>query len=266
MGDDGLELVDNIPTGGIRPVSVTVHRRLVYVLNAGSDNIAGFSVDADGILTALPGSEHGLSGAGTGPAQIQFSDDGRVLIVTEKATNNVVSFALDRNGIPIVRRIFASPGATPFGFAVGKGRRVYVSEAAGGAANASSVTSWRLGKDAHLSVIAPSVATLQTAACWVVLTPDGRFGYVTNTGSGTTSAFRIRGGQLELLDDGAPASSGPTSGPIDMVVTADGSFLHVLGSGTETLTTFEILRDGRLAWVSELQGLPDGANGLVATE
>jgi 6-phosphogluconolactonase len=36
---DGLVLIDTIASGGIMPVSVTAHRGLVYVLNAGSDNL-----------------------------------------------------------------------------------------------------------------------------------------------------------------------------------------------------------------------------------
>lgn len=262
--EDGLELVDVMPSAGIQPVSVTVDRGVVYVLNAGSDSVAGFTVDADGSLAALPGSVQSLSGTGTGPAQIQFSKDGRTLIVTEKATNSLVTFSLDRFGVPIARRVFASPGATPFGFAPGPGSRLYVSEAAGGAAGASSVTSWQVSPDGGLEVISPAAASLQSAACWVALSPDGRFAYTTNTGSGTISAYRIRGGQLELLDAGVTGITGPGSSPIDVVITAGGRYLHALLSGTDAIATFRVARDGGLTWVSETGGLPDGANGLAA--
>lgn len=82
---DGLELIDRIASGGVQPVSVTVDRDLLYVLNAGSDSIAGFVVNHDGTLSALAGSEQPLSGSGVGAAQIQFSRDGRSLIVTGNA-------------------------------------------------------------------------------------------------------------------------------------------------------------------------------------
>jgi len=262
--EDGLELADVAPSGGIQPVSVTVDRGVVYVLNAGSDSIAGFAVGLDGTLAALPGSVQSLSGTGTGPAQIQFSKDGRTLIVTEKATNSLVTFSLDRFGVPIDRQVFASPGATPFGFAPGPGRRLYVSEAAGGAAGASSVTSWQVHPDGGLEVITPTAASSQTAACWVALSPDGRFAYTTNTGSGTISAYRIRGGQLELLDAGVTGITGPGSSPIDVVITAGGRYLHALLAGTDVIATFRVGRDGSLTWVSETSSLPDGANGLAA--
>src|SRR5688500_14372731 len=188
---DGPVHADIIASGGARPISVTTHRDLVYVLNAASDSIAGFKVRRDGKLQALAGSEHALSGTAVDPAQIQFSVDGRTLIVTEKATNSIVLFALDHRGVPTERTVVASHGQTPFGFALGKGRQLIVSEAAGGAANASSVSSYWLGRHGDLHVLDASDATLQTAACWVAVTPDGRFAYVTNTGSGSVTGYRI---------------------------------------------------------------------------
>lgn len=262
----GLKLVDRIASGGIRPVSVTVDREWVYVLNAGSDNIAGFALQWNGKLRTLPGSERELSGAGAGAAQIQFSHDGRTLIVTEKATNNVVTFPLNRHGVPVDRKIFPSPGQTPFGFALGRGRQVLVSEAAGGAANASSISSYRIRRDGSLRVLDPAVATNQSAACWVAITPDGRFAYVTNTGSGSLSAFRVFGnGQLVALNaSGVSASTGAGSAPIDLSFSEQGQFLHVLNSGSQTITTFAVGHQGRLTRVGEVGGLPAGANGMIS--
>lgn len=259
----GLRHVDTIASGGVRPISVTVHRDLVYVLNAGSDSIAGFRLNRHGTLRVLQGSEHSLSGTATDPAQIQFSADGDTLIVTEKATNNLVLFALGHRGVPVDRTIVPSLGQTPFGFALGKGRQVIVSEAAGGATNASSVSSYWLGRDGDLRVLDATDPTLQSAACWVVVTPDGRFAYVTNTGSGTVSGFRIVAGRLVRLNrDGITATVG--TAPIDMALSRDGRVLHVLNSGSRTIATFRILRGGQLERAGELAGLPAGANGLLA--
>jgi 6-phosphogluconolactonase (cycloisomerase 2 family) len=258
----GLALVDVASSGGTRPVSVTVDDDVVYVLNAGSDSIAGFRRAADGRLSPLADSIRELSGTATDPAQIAFSADGRTLIVTERATNQIVTFPLGPDEVPVARHIHASPGATPFGFATGPGRRIYVSEAAGGAANASSVSSWRVAPDGELALLTPTAATHQSAACWLVLTPDGRFAYTTNTGSGTVSAFRVRGGDLDLLYAGVAAETGAGSAPIDVVTTSHGRFLHVLASGTDALLSFAIARDGSLSFVSEI-ATPDGANGLV---
>ena len=262
--DASLELVDRVSSGGIRPVSLSVDRGILYVVNAGSDNIAGFEVSAEGQLEPIPGSVQSLSTTGTAPAQISFSKDGRTLIVTEKATQRVVTFVVDRNGAAGPATAFDSPGATPFGFALTSGRRVLVSEAAGGAANASSVTSWKLSPDGELAVLDPVAPTLQSAACWVAVTPNGRFAYTTNTASGSVSAFRIQGDRLINQDaDGVAASAGDGSAPIDMSVTPDGRFLHTLNTGTDTITTFRIANDGSLDPVASIGNIPDRATGLL---
>lgn len=263
--DTGLQQTDRVSSGGDRPVSVTVDRGVLYVLNAGSDNIAGFRVDAEGGLSPIGGSSRLLSTVGTAPAQIGFSDDGRVLVVTEKATNRLVTFPVDRDGVAGTAQVFDSPGQTPFGFAMTKGRRVLVSEAAGGGAGASSVTSWRVSPQGSLDVLDPVVPTLQSAACWVAVTPDGRFAYTTNTASGNVSGYRIKGGDLELLTaDGISAVTGSGTAPIDMAVSSNGRFLHTLNAGSDSIATFRIGNDGSLTPVAETRGLPDRANGLLA--
>lgn len=265
-GRRGLRLIDRTASGGIQPVSIAAHGDLVYVLNAGSDSIAGFTLSARGQLHALPGSEQPLSGAGVGAAQIQFSHDGRTLIVTEKNTNQIVTFSLNRAGVPVDRHVARSPGDTPFGFALARGRQVLVSEAAGGAANASSVTSYRIGRDGALRVLDPTVATHQTAACWVAVTPDSRFAYVTNTGSGSVSKYRVRAnGELTLMpSNGVAANVGAGSAPIDLAFSEQGQYLHVLGSGDQTITTYRVGYTGNLTRIGAIPGLPVGANGLIS--
>ena len=114
----GLSLVDRVPSGGRRPISLAVHDDLLYVLNAGgaagdSDNITGFRLDDDGHLTPIAGSTRPLSAASTGPAQIQFESEGRVLVVTEKATSRVDTYTVDEEGQATGLATFPSPGQTP---------------------------------------------------------------------------------------------------------------------------------------------------------
>jgi 6-phosphogluconolactonase (cycloisomerase 2 family) len=262
----GLRLADLQPSGGIRPISVTEHRGVVYVLNAGSDSIMGFTLGRDGRLRPLAGSERPLSGTGTDPAQIGFTPDGEVLVVTEKATNKIVTFRVGRHGLPGNARVHDSSGPTPFGFAFGKRDQLFVSEAFGGAENASATSSYDLDRHGRLQTIQASVRINQTAACWVVVTPNGRFAYVTNTGSGSISGYAIDfDGTLELLDaDGRTALTGDGSAPIDMAITDSGRFLYSLNSVTNTLGAFRILSDGSLRRLPFTDGLPAGANGLAA--
>lgn len=262
----GLRFVQTVPSGGDRPVSVTVDEELLYVVNAGSDTITGFHVGHRGRLTPLVDSTRPLSGTGVGPAQIAFTPDGRHLVITEKTTNRIVTYAVGNDGHPAAEpNLTASPGATPFGFAFDRRRELFISEAAGGAPGASSLSSYLVGRDGSLRIVSPTVGTQQTAACWVVITPNHRFAYVSNTGSGTLSGFRTGpGAVLKRFDDGGvTTNTGANSAPIDMAIAPNGSFLYSLNSGNQTISGFRILRNGSLAPLQVTRGLPIGANGLA---
>jgi 6-phosphogluconolactonase len=261
----GLSLTARVPSGGIRPVSIAVHRRLVYVLNAGSDSLAGFRRDRHGNLTPLAGSTRALSGIGTDPAQAEFSPDGRFLVVTEKATNKILVYPVDDDGLLGTFNSYVSPTATPFGFAFGKRDLFFVSEAAAGAPDASSVSSYRLDDDGNATLVDPSVPTTETAACWVIVTDNGRFAYVTNTGSGSISGFRIAAdGTLSLLDaDGRTAETGAGSGPIDLALSHGSRFLFALNQNG-TIVAFRVGPKGALHPAATTPGIPTSANGLAA--
>jgi 6-phosphogluconolactonase (cycloisomerase 2 family) len=260
----GLHLIDVQPSGGDQPVSVTEHRGVVYVLNAASDAISGFRLSARGQLHPLYNSIRALSGAGTGPAQVAFSPDGDVLVVTEKATNRITTFQVDRDGYAGQAQVQNSNGQTPFGFAFGKRGQLLVSEAFGGAPDASATSSYQVDDAGLLSTISASVPTNETANCWVVVTPNGRYAYVTNTGSGSISGYAINfAGELTLLDDDGRA--GVTGGgPIDLALSDNGRFLYSLVTGTNTIAAFRVAADGSLAALPFVAGIPIGANGLAA--
>jgi 6-phosphogluconolactonase len=269
--EEGLTLVDKAPSNGLQPISLTYAHNLLYVLNAGgavggSDAISGFTVDEDGALTAIPGSTLPLSGDATGPAQIQFNSDGDVLVVTEKGTDLIDTYTVDSAGNPSGPNVQYSSGVTPFGFAFGKRDELFVSEAAGGAQGLSSVSSYVLDDNGLLSVIDPSVGTTETAACWVVVSSDGRYAYTTNAGSGTVSGYRIGfDGSLKLLDrNGRTGRTGRGSGPIDMSLSNDGRNLYTLNSGNASISVFRVKRYGDLQRMHAQWGLPATANGLAA--
>ncbi len=198
--------------------------------------------------------------------RVQFSPDGRILVVTEKATNLIVTYTVEEDGFLSPPQPHASQGATPFGFMFGKRRQLFVSEAFGGAPGASAVSSYHVEPDWMLQVVSPSVATHQTAACWVAVTEDGRFAYTTNTGSGSISGYEIdRDGALTLLNaDGRTADTGAGSAPTDLALSENGRFLFVLNSAAHSIGAFRILRSGQLQPVAAIGGLPAGANGLAA--
>jgi 6-phosphogluconolactonase (cycloisomerase 2 family) len=255
----GGELVwaDTVASNGEKPISLTFHGRRLVVLNAGgSGNISAFAVNARGQLRLMPGATQPLSNGGAGPstdpAQVSFTPDGRQLIVTEKATNLVLTYAVSQNGIapPVAH---PSSGQTPFGFAFGRRDVLIVSEAFGGAPDASAMSSYIVGQGA-LQVVTPSAPTTETAACWVVVTGDGQYTYTTNTGSGSISGYAVgNDGSLTLLDaDGVTGVTGPGSSPIDAALDAGSDYLYVLNAGTHTVSVFAVGPDGSLTPAGEV--------------
>lgn len=261
-----LTLTDKVNSGGVRPVSLTVHGDLLYVLNGGgTNNITGFTIGEWGKLTPIANSTRPLSAAATGPAQIEFTRDGDALVVTEKATNKIDIYSVD-DGIASGPNVRDSNGITPFGFAFDKRGHLIVSEAFGGAPNQAALSSYNLSdENNNISVISPSVKDGQSAACWVVVTKNGRYAYTTNTASGSVSGYRIaRDGSLTLLGDGLTAITGAGSGPIDAALSKSSQFLYVLNGAIGTVNGYRVGANGSLTPINNVGGLAPGANGLAA--
>src|SRR4051812_4995600 len=235
--NNGLMRVDLVTSGGIRPISLTYHDGLLYVLNeGGTPNITGFTVAGNGRLRPLANSTRPLlGGAAADPAEISFSPDGSLLVVTEKMGNRINTYTVDDNGLPSQPMDNPSSGMTPFGFAFDDAGTLVVSEAMGGVMNAAAASSYSAAESGLLSAVSGSVANGQTASCWVVITRRGNYAYVSNTGSGTISSYQVNDdGTLTLLESVA-ANTGMTSAPTDMALSKDSRFLYVHAAGLQSL-------------------------------
>ncbi len=264
VGPDGLTLVGRVASGGTLPTSLTTYKNLLYVLNAGSSgNISGFTIGNDGTLAPIADSIRPLSGGATGPGQIGFSPDGDLLVVVERATQTIDTFVVGADGRasgPIPQH---SSGATPFGFAFGHRGQLFVSEAAG-APGGSATSSYTTAADGSLGLVSGSVPTNQRAACWLVVTSDGRYTYTANAGSGSISGYSIdQDGSLTLLNtDGRTAA--PGANPTDMALSHNSRFLYVRMGSTAIIAGFAVQADGSLLPISGAAGLPPTAVGLIA--
>ncbi|MCB0520650.1 MAG: 3-carboxymuconate cyclase [Lewinellaceae bacterium] len=260
--DGGLILKDRVASGGIRPISITERKSIIYVLNAGGDgNISGFGYNNQAQLVPIPNSTKPLSSNASGPAQISFSSNGKALVVTEKATNTITSYRVLLNK-PWNMNTFPAAGATPFGFAFGNNNNFYVSEAAGGAPGASTISSYHVDNNGNVALVDGPLPTNRTAACWVVLTNNSRFLFTTNTGSNDISTIGVSGfGGLDLLADiAAPASSTP----IDAALDNDSNYLYVLATGGNTIISYSVSNQGALNQIDvDGGGLPNNMTGLV---
>ena len=264
----GLTLFDKVPSGGTRPISLTSAKDVLYVLNAGVPaNITGFYINGDGTLTHINGSTRPLSSSSdVGPAQVQFSPNGRLLVVTEKMTNKIDTYTVDKNGVASGPTVHDSAGMTPFGFAFAGRDTIVVSEAFGGAPNASAASSYNLDRMGDPTVVTASSPTHQTAACWVAISKNNRYAYAANTGSGNITGYSIADdGSLSLLDpSGVSGVLGAGSTPIDVAFNNSGRYLYSLGAGLHGIGAFRMESDGSLSPLGTVTGLPVGTVGLLA--
>lgn len=265
--DNGsLDFIDKASSGGTMPISVTISRDLVYVLNAGgTGNIAGFELD-HGRLSPLRNSSRPLGGTAVGPAQISFDPSGKNLVVTEKATNRLTTYSVDRHGLASAPTTTASSGTTPFGFAFTNSGALIVSEAFGGAPDGSAVSSYALASNDRWAAVSASVPTTETAACWIAVTENGKFAYTTNAGSGTITGYAVKRGALDRLDaDGVTANIGAGSAPSEMAFSRNSKFLYTLAGGLHSIVAYSVSNDGSLTPIGGgVTGLPNAANGLAA--
>lgn len=263
-----LSLTSTISSGGTLPISLTFDKDLLYVLNAGGNgNITGFKLDKAGQLLSLEDSTRPLSGNSVGPAQVAFSPNGKLLVVTEKATNKIDTYTLDKSGLPSQPEVSQSAGTTPFGFAFAKDDYLVVSEAFGGAANGSAASSYKLENDGSINVISASEPTHQTAACWAVTTPNGKYAYTANAGSSSVTGYRVThdGKLVQLnLQTGVTGSMPAGSGPQDMAVSKDGNYLYVVDVRIGKIAGFKIEANGQLSSLGEFGNLSAGIVGLAA--
>jgi 6-phosphogluconolactonase (cycloisomerase 2 family) len=259
---DRLILLQVVSTGGAFPVSVTVARNVVYVLNAREGgSLQGYRVFLDHLF-ALPGSVRQLGLDPTAspefthtPGQVAFTPDASRLIVTTKANGN----AIDVYGVSLVGYLSATPvvntepGAVPFAVSFDREGNLVVAEA-----GTNSLASFRLNDDRTLTAL-HAVATGQAATCWVVAA--GSVFYASNAGSASLSGVQAGpAGQLSLL------GSTPTdAGTVDAAVTANGRFLYVQAGAQGNVDAFRVNGDGSLSATGSVT-VPGaaGGEGIVA--
>ncbi len=264
VNNNGLVFSGKAPSGGVMPISVTISRGLVFVVNAGgTPNILGFRIGHKGSLQPIPQSAQKLTGQA--PAQIGFNPQGDQLFVTEKGTNTIEIFPVD-NGFVSTPLSQLAHGTTPFGFGFDRVGRLIVSEAFGGVAGQTAASSYDVADTGKLTAITGSLRSGQTASCWIVVPRNGKFAYAANTPSATLTGFSVgRDGTLGLLaSNGINATLPVGSAPTDMAITPDSRFLYTLNSGTGMIGIYRIGTDGTLGSMGAARGLPPNATGMVA--
>jgi 6-phosphogluconolactonase (cycloisomerase 2 family) len=245
--DDWPRLLNTAPSGGNRPVSVDAHKKLVYVLNKNNADLAtvsGFRLDRRG-LTPIAGSTRFLNAGATDAAQVKFSPDGDVLVVTGRSSQRIDTFRV-------------GPGSTPFGFDFDKRGNLLVSLA--GVGGSSGAASYELHDDGSISTITAPLESGQRAACWLVTSKNGRYAFVANAASSSVSTFAVSR-EGELTFQGAVTIDGMTA--LDLALSRNGRYLYVLAAGSHGIVLFEVGHDGTLTHLDTEGTVPVAAAGIA---
>jgi 6-phosphogluconolactonase (cycloisomerase 2 family) len=292
-GGGGLKRVDTEASGGILPISLAVSGNLLYVLNERSSSIFAYRFSNSGNLYPIANSARQLSQpfpSGTGApgaaaAQIGFAPNGRQLVVTERglpAQHGFIDvFPVNHDGTTGAPTTLtgANVDANPFGFSFTNSGQLLVSNVGfvGPPVNfpdgnppfaqvgdisqfAGSASSYNLSSSGALTPISTEVLSGGRGACWLVLSKDQKFAFVTNTlatglppgtGAGAVTTYSVG-------SDGSLTRVGQTNAdpgnPTDLAVSPDGKFLYMMNPGVfgppSGIDVFKIGSGGSLTLVS----------------
>lgn len=273
VSGDELTRLQTIPSNGDRPVSLSISHNLLYVLNAGeSPNISGFHIEpGPNPLVPIEGSTQPLPGADAArPAEVSFSPDGSVILVTEKGMNQIVTFTVSDSGRAHFANTAPSSQGTPFGLAWAHESVVVLAYAADGAPGQGGGGTYRAADSGTVTPITADVQDGQTASSWTAVTRNGQNAFISNTVSGTISAFAVsqESGSLTLTRAAAATLVGGEQSaslfPSDLALSNDSSYLYVRDGRDGTVSGFRVHEDGSLTPITRASGLPSSAAGVAA--
>ena len=260
--DGSIELRERMHTGST-PRSVAERDGLVVVLNTGEPGLVSFRLNAEGI-ERVEGGDQGLDTSDADPAQIAFSPDGSMVVITQRGTDSIVTYQVTSDGTFGASSEIASEGPTPHGFAFTSGGTLVVTEAFGAEKGAAAASSYAI-EDGSLVVRTSSVGNGRSEICWAVITPDDRFAFTTNFADGAVSRYAIASdGSLSLEDATAGISVDGMPGLRDEDITSDGRFLYTIDADGGRVYGWSVDAEGSLEPVGSWDELPATVAGLAA--
>lgn len=276
----GPVIADIEPSGGEKPVSITVNRGVVYVLNSGETedglvapncdllpfedlpSITGFRLTADGQLTPIPGSKRTLSGSRhSGCAQVSFTPNGKLLVVTERTAKIpeqaadpddegvIVTWQVNADGTLSNKKVQNATGQGPFGFTFTLNGALLTTEQFDGplGPGEGAAASYLFHSDGLLQPTSPSVGNGGTDTCWIVVTDNQQYAYATSFfGGGRISSYNVAANGALTLLNGTAADANVADGASDLALSRNSVYLYQLNSLQGTISSFEVRADGSL--------------------
>ena len=260
--DGSIELRERVHTGAA-PKSVDERDGLVVVLNTGEPGLTSFRLDAEGIAP-VEGGDQALDTSDADPAQVAFSPNGSMVVITQRGTDSVVTYEVAPEGTFGASSEVASEGPTPYGFAFTSGGTLVVTEAYRAEKGAAAASSYTI-VDGALVARTSSVGNGRSEICWAVITPDDRFAFTTNFADGAVSRYAIAAdGSLSLEDATAGISVDGMPGLRDEALSSDGRFLYAVDADGGRIYGWSVDADGALELIGSWEGVPETVAGLAA--
>lgn len=268
-GGGALTAVPGSPftTGGnsnfnnnMKSITVIPSRRLLYVSNTDSATVAGFTINGNGSLTAVPGSPFAT---GASPIGVSSDPGGRFVYVANHNAGSVSVYSIAGNGA------LTPVAGSPFVTAVGcwmidvhpSGNYIYaVSRTSGDRINGFSVSATGALTPVPGSPYTPGLGNSHGSA----MTPDGRFLYMQSFGASNIFGYSVSSADGSLT----PVPGSPFAGGLcyqGLSVNPAGSFLFNLNSSNSTINSFAIAANGALSAVAG-SPFPNSAGASTPTQ
>jgi len=254
-------------------LSVSPDNKLAYVLDGtvASTGIFGFTIGSDGTLSPITNETIPTSTPIGVPGTIDFSLDGKSLIVINKVGSSIDFYSIDAAGAATLKTTTQSSGERPFGALFRKDGALFVVESGLPVFTNTAISTYDVdvGSGA-ISTVSASEKNQQTEGCWIALAgSNDQFVYTANFVSGKISSYAVSADARVTLVDGSAYFAGNGSEPVDLAVAGQGRFLYNLLRGTGAVDAFAVQDDGSLLSLGravEGTGLPraNGVSGMVA--
>jgi 6-phosphogluconolactonase (cycloisomerase 2 family) len=236
--------------GGARGLVLTPDLRFAYLACSSDNQIAMYSVAADGALTRIGQIDF------SGPFGIAIAPNGRTLYVDNVGANTLASFHVESDGrLALLNSVDAGGSPPAKGVAVTPdGNFVYVAHGDPKTTTENVVTGFAINADGSLRSNKVAEATNGAGGAEEAITPDGRFLYIAAGGSDRVFGYRINAdGSLAAV----PGGSFPTGvGPEGLAISPDGRWIFnaaprpgLMVQVTGSVTGWAIGADGALTEV-----------------
>ncbi len=270
IGDDGdLELVDQVPSGGLGPcyVSTTPDGAAILVANYGSGDAAIIPTIGDGGLQQTPSDVAHHQGKSVVPkrqdaphAHCMLPDpSGKWAVAVDLGIDQVIAYRLDKGTMdtstPVVNRTHEGAGPRHIAFHP-NGKHAYVANELD-----STITTFnwdaqtgRLTEVESQSTLPGDVKDVENYPAEVLVHPNGRYVYLSNRGHNSVATFEVDGTTGKLKPVGHESTRGDF--PRGMELHPSGRFLVAANQNSDNIVVYRIDdASGKPQFATEVKGI-----------